>query len=280
MEIQIPLVIFTSFLAWAAGIFGTQCILALQKRGGAVQLPALICSAAVLVVGGIAVVFHLTHPFNLFNGFGHITSGITQELIAIVLLAVAMVLFFLMLRRSEDNTVPQWLAVVGIVLVLVLIVAMGHSYMMPSLPAWDTVLQLLSLLGAACVMGPATVAFIGAARGIEIEGIGLLAVIGAAVNAMEASSATFQSFQYYFDPTHPNVAMANPANVSLFTGDSLAALVVAVIALVVALVGALLGKKQGAWKVWGAVVAIAGLVCAVALRIMMYTMGETLFMLY
>ena len=272
MEIQIPLVIFTSFLAWAAGIFGTQCILALQKRGGAVQLPALICSAAVLVVGGIAVVFHLTHPFNLFNGFGHITSGITQELIAIVLLAVAMVLFFLMLRRSEDNTVPQWLAVVGIVLVLVLIVAMGHSYMMPSLPAWDTVLQLLSLLGAACVMGPATVAFIGAA---------VNAVLSAAyMFAMEASSATFQSFQYYFDPTHPNVAMANPANVSLFTGDSLAALVVAVIALVVALVGALLGKKQGAWKVWGAVVAIAGLVCAVALRIMMYTMGETLFMLY
>jgi anaerobic dimethyl sulfoxide reductase subunit C (anchor subunit) len=32
--------------------------------------------------------------------------------------------------------------------------------------------------------------------------------------------------------------------------------------------------------VWGAVVAIAGLVCAIALRIMMYTMGETLFMLY
>ena len=150
-------------------------------------------------------------------------------------------------------------------------------------------LQLLSLLGAACVMGPATVAFIGAVKGVEIEGIGLLTVIGAAVNAvlsaaymfaMEASRATFQSFQYYFDPTHPNVAMANPANVSLFTGDSLAALVVAIIALVVALVGALLGKKQGAWKVWGAVVAIAGLVCAVALRIMMYTMGETLFMLY
>ncbi len=115
MEIQIPLVIFTSFLAWAAGVFGTQCILALQKRGGAVQLPALIFSVVVLAVGGIAVVFHLTHPFNLFNGFGHLSSGITQELIAIVLLAVAMVLFFLMLRRSEDNTVPQWLAVVGIV---------------------------------------------------------------------------------------------------------------------------------------------------------------------
>ena len=289
MELQWPLILFTTLLAWAAGVFGAQCLYALRGQGTRAQMPALITSAALLVVGGIAVFFHLEHWERIFNGFGHLTSGITQELIAIVLLAVAMVLFFLMLRRSEDNTVPQWLAVVGIVLVLVLIVAMGHSYMMPSLPAWDTVLQLLSLLGAACVMGPATVAFIGAARGIEIEGIGLLAVIGAAVNAvlsaaymfaMEASSATFQSFQYYFDPTHPNVAMANPANVSLFTGDSLAALVVAVIALVVALVGALLGKKQGAWKVWGAVVAIAGLVCAVALRIMMYTMGETLFMLY
>ena len=67
MEIQIPLVIFTSFLAWAAGIFGTQCILALQKRGGAVQLPALICSAVVLVVGGIAVNVFFTFPYWTFN---------------------------------------------------------------------------------------------------------------------------------------------------------------------------------------------------------------------
>ncbi len=289
MEIQIPLVIFTSFLAWAAGIFGTQCVLALKKQGGEVQLPALITSVVLLAVGGIAVVFHLTHPFNLFNGFGHITSGITQELIAIVLLAVAMVLFFLMLRRSGDKTVSQWLAVVGIVLVLVLIFAMGHSYMMASLPAWDTVLQMLSLLGAACVMGPATVAFIASLRGVDIKGIGLMTIIGTAVNAvlsaaymfaMEASSASFQSFAYYFDPTHPNHAIASADNVSLFTGDSTTALVVAVIAIVVTFVGAFVGKKQGDWKVWGAVVAIAGLVCAVALRVMMYTMGETLFMLY
>lgn len=289
MEIQIPLVIFTSFLAWAAGIFGTQCILALKKQGGAVQMPALITAVVLLAVGGIAVVFHLTHPFNLFNGFGHLTSGITQELIAIVLLAVAMVLFFLMLRRSGDNTVPQWLAIVGLVLVLVLIFAMGHSYMMPSLPAWDSVLQLLSLLGAACAMGPATVAFIGAVRHEELPNIGLLAVIGAAVNAvlsaaflfaMEASSATFQSFAYYFDPTHPNVPMASPESVSIFTGDSLTAFVVTAVALVVALAGALIGKKGNDWKVWGVVVALAGLACAVALRILMYTMGETLFMLY
>ena len=289
MEMQWPLILFTLFMAWSAGVFGASAVLSLAGTGRRVQMPALITSVVLLIVGGVAVFFHLEHWDRIFNGFGNPTSGITQELVAIVVMAVVMVLFFLMLRRSEDSTVPQWLAVVGIVAVLVLIVAMGHSYMMPSLPAWDTVLQLLSLLGGACIMGPATVAFIGVVRGEDIPGIGLLVVIGAAVNAvlsaaymfaMESSSATFQSFQYYFDPTHPNVAMANPANVSLFTGDSLTALVIAVIALVVALVGALVGKKQGAWKVWGAVVAIAGLVCAVALRVMMYTMGETLFMLY
>lgn len=289
MEIQIPLVIFTSFLAWSAGIFATQCLLALRKQGGAIQLPALIVSVVVLAVGGIAVVFHLTHPFNLFNGFGHITSGITQELIAIVLLAVVMVLFFLMLRRSEDNSVPAWLAVAGIVLSVVLIIAMGHSYMMPSLPAWDTVLQLLSLFGAACVLGPATVAFIAAIKGVQIEGIGTLAIIGVVVNAvltaaylfaMEASSATFQSFAYYFDPTHPNKPMASPESVSLFAGDSLAALAVAVVAIVATVGAVLIGKKQGDWKVWGAVIVVAGLACAFALRIAMYAMGETLFMLY
>ena len=293
MEIQMARsILFTSFLAWAGGHLRHP----VHPRAAASAAVRCSCrrSSARLWCSWWAALpscFHLTAPVAACStGSGTSPRASPMELIvAIVLLAVVMVLFFLMLRRSEDDTVPQWLAVVGIVVVLVLIVAMGHSYMMPSLPAWDTVLQLLSLLGAACVMGPATVAFIGAVKGVEIEGIGLLTVIGAAVNAvlsaaymfaMEASSATFQSFQYYFDPTHPNVAMANPANVSLFTGDSLAALVVAIIALVVALVGALLGKKQGAWKVWGAVVAIAGLVCAVALRIMMYTMGETLFMLY
>lgn len=289
MEIQIPLVIFTSFLAWAAGIFGTQCVLALRKQAGPVQLPALITAVVVLAVGGIAVVFHLTHPFNLFNGFGHITSGITQELIAIVVLAVVMVLFFLMLRRSGDDTVPQWLAVVGIVVDLVLIFAMGHSYMMPSMPAWNTPLQLLSLLGAALVTGPATVAFIAAVKGVEVKGVGVLCVVGAAANAvlsaaylfaMQASASTFQSFSYYFDPTHPNVPMASPESVSVLSADSAAFLAVVVAAIVVSLVGAFVGKQKGNWKLWGAVIVVAGLASAIALRVIMYVMGSTLFMVY
>ena len=117
MELQWPLILFTTLLAWAAGVFGAQCLYALRGQGTRAQMPALITSAVLLVVGGIAVFFHLEHWERIFNGFGHLTSGITQELIAIVVLAVVMVVYFVYLRRGGDEAkVPAWLAAVGLVL--------------------------------------------------------------------------------------------------------------------------------------------------------------------
>ena len=290
MEIQTPLVIFTTFLAWSIGIFGTQCILALKKKAGEIQKLCLLVAFVILVVGGIAVVFHLTHPGHIFNGFGHLSSGITQELIGIVLMVVIMVIFFLMLRRSEDNTVPAWVAIVGLVVCVILVVAMGHSYMMESRPAWNNILQLLSLLGAAFILGPATVAVVAAIKKVEIPEIGLYNVIGTIVNAvltcgfllsMNAASSTFESFAYYFDPTHPNFPIKSGADVSLFSGDALTCTVLIIIAVVVSIIAAFVGKKQGnKWLTWGSIIVVCGLVCAIALRCVMYLMGATLFMLY
>ena len=161
MELQWPLILFTTLLAWAAGLFAAQCVWALRGKGARAQMPALITSAVLLVVGGIAVFFHLEHWERIFNGFGHMTSGITQELIAIVVLAVVMVVYFVYLRRGGDEAkVPTWLSIVGIVVAAILVIVMGHSYMMASLPAWDSLLQIASLLGAACGFGPATMALI------------------------------------------------------------------------------------------------------------------------
>lgn len=290
MEIQIPLVIFTTFLAWSVGTFSTQCILALKKKGGEIHLTTLIVSLVIMVIGGIAVVFHLQHWERIFNGFGHITSGITQELIGMVLVVIAMVLFFLMLRRSDDKTVPAWVAILGILFSLVLMVAAGHSYMMASRPAWNSILQLLSLVGAAFVLGPATVAIIAALKKVEIPELGLYNVIGSLVNAvcvggfliaMNAASSTFQSFSYYFDPTHPNYALKSGSDVALFSGDCATATILCLIGLVVAVIAAFIGKKQGnKWLTWGSIILVAGLVCTIALRVAMYVMGATLFMLY
>ena len=290
MEIQIPLVLFTSFLAWSVGIFGTQCVLALKKLGGKIQLASLIASVIALVVGGICVVFHLTHPFHIFNGFGHLTSGITQELIAIVIFAVVIVLYFLMLRRSDDDSVPKWLAIVGLVVCALMIIAMGHSYMMASKPTWNSIFQLLSLLGAACVLGPATVAIIAQVRKVELPQINLYVLVGVIVNivltaafmiAMQAGAGSLESFAYYFDPPHPNHPLMSPADVSLFASDCVAAAVLVIVGLIVSLIGALMAKRdKGPAMAWYGLTVVGGLVCVIALRVSMYIMGATLFMIY
>ena len=70
MELQWPLIVFTTLVAWSAGLFGTQALMAAFGVGKKAQVPAWIASAVLLAVGGIAVFFHLEHWERIFNGFG------------------------------------------------------------------------------------------------------------------------------------------------------------------------------------------------------------------
>ena len=115
-------------------------------------MPAFVVSVVLLAIGGMAVFFHLQHWERIFNGFGHITSGITQELILVVVVLLCMVLTFAFARKRTGN-LPRGLCTVNIVAAAALVLVMGHSYMMPARPAWDSVLQVLSLVGNACVLG-------------------------------------------------------------------------------------------------------------------------------
>ena len=76
-------------------------------------MPAWIAAAVLLAAGGIAVFFHLEHWERIFNGFGHLTSGITQELIAIVVLAVVAVAYLVYLRRPSDGAQRAGVAVLA-----------------------------------------------------------------------------------------------------------------------------------------------------------------------
>ena len=76
MELQWPLILFTTLVAWSAGTFGTQGILALRGGARRSQAALVVVSAALLALSGIAVFFHLEHWERIFNGFGHLSSGI------------------------------------------------------------------------------------------------------------------------------------------------------------------------------------------------------------
>ena len=299
MELQWPLILFTTLVAWSAGLFGTQALMAVFGVGKRAQVPAWVASAVLLAAGGIAVFFHLEHWERIFNGFGHLTSGITQELIAIVVLAVVAVAYLVLMRKSDDGaSVPKWLAWVAVSLSVVLVAVMAHSYTMAARPAWDSVLWILYVLGNACVLGPATFLLVLAAGGPGDQPAdraadagapaGRTALAGAALNALAAlafaiflqlSAGSFADVGLYFDPTHPTKAMADAAATVASQAPLLWLGAVAVGAFV-PLAAAFMGRRTGSWKLWAPAAIIAALVGAVCMRVAFYNLGLSVFMFY
>ncbi len=285
MELQWPLILFTTFVAWCAGTFSAQAYLALRGKGEKIQLAAWITSAVLLVIGGVAVFMHLEHWERIFNGFGHITSGITQELIAIVVLAVVAIIYFVMMKRNEGK-VPAWLAVCAILISVILVVVMGHSYMMEARPAWNNVLWVCSLIGAACILGPATVAIIAQIKGDEeaVAALGMPAIIGAVVNAvctfaalLTCNAAQGTAFPtWYYDLTLPMKDITATAP-GAFGNGALSILGVVIIGCICPIVCAILGKKSGNWKVWGSAAVVCAIVGAICLRAVFYLNGVSVF---
>ena len=295
MELQWPLILFTTLVAWSCGVFGMQGALALKGEGKEVQLPALITSVVLLVVSGIAVFFHLQHWERIFNGFGHITSGITQELIAIVVFVVVAVAYFAFLRKSEDGgMVPRWLAVAAIAISAVLALVCAHSYLMAARPAWDTFVWPLVELGEACALGPLTVMAMLALKGGASRLGGLAAVVGTVANAVlavallavwQASGFSFADVGYHFDPTTPTSPLVDAAAETNVLAGDLAPLVwlgVVVVGALAPVACAVLANRKGgkSWLALGA----AGVVCALAgcvcLRVVFYELGLSVFMFY
>ncbi|QOS69933.1 hypothetical protein GS424_003065 [Eggerthella guodeyinii] len=301
MELQWPLILFTTLVAWSAGLFGTQALMAVFGVGKRAQVPAWVCSAVLLAAGGIAVFFHLEHWERIFNGFGHLTSGITQELIAIVVLAVAAVAYLVLMRKSDDGaSVPKWLAWLSVALSVVLVAVMAHSYTMAARPAWDSVLWILYVLGNACVLGPATFALLSALAAGGPAGqpaeraagagapAGLAALAGAALNALatlafaaflQLSAGSFADVGLYFDPTHPTKAMADAA-ATVGSQAPLLWLGALAVGAIVPLAAAFMGRRTGNWRLWAPVAIAAALVGAVCMRVVFYNLGLSVFMFY
>ena len=299
MELQWPLILFTTLVAWSAGLFGTQALMAVFGVGKRAQVPAWVASAVLLAAGGIAVFFHLEHWERIFNGFGHLTSGITQELIAIVVLAVVAVAYLVLMRKSDDGaSVPKWLAWVAVALSVVLVAVMAHSYTMAARPAWDSVLWILYVLGNACVLGPATFLLVLAAGGPGDQPAdraadagapaGRTALAGAAINALatlafaaflQLSAGSFADVGLYFDPTHPTKAMADAA-ATVASQAPLLWLGAVAVGAIVPLAAAFMGRRTGNWKLWVPVAIAAALVGAVCMRVVFYNLGLSVFMFY
>lgn len=300
MELQWPLMIFTLFVCLGAGIFAYQGLLAFLGKGEKIQFPALLASLASIVIGGLGSFLHLEHWTRIFNGFGHLTSGITQELIGIVVFVVVLVIYFIMMKRSDDgNTPPKWCGIVAIVASLALVFVMGHSYNMAARPIWDTLLLPIYYITNAAFFG--SLALIVLVDALKITDgsrkiLATCALVGGVVQALAtaayaaviaSASTSYSDVGFYFDPTQPTKEMVDAGNAlgSIFTGSEalLFWLGVVIVGLVLPLILAFLIRKAETTKstlVLGVIAVIAALAGGMCLRAIFYILGFSVFLFY
>lgn len=298
MELQWPLILFTFFLCLAGGILFAQGVLTVAGKGKKTQLISLVAALVALVVGGLSVFMHLQHWERIFNGFGHITSGITLEMIGCIVFAVVLVVYFLMMRRAEDGMAPKWCGVAAIVVGLALPIVTGMSYLMPSLPVWNTPFLPVYYLCNTILMGGLSLAIIGGITGADdvkdlalkmtmIAGVAQVIVVIAYAVSISMMGGVYSDITYYFDPTLPDVGMTNTDAVvgSILLGSQalvfwLGTVIVGGIAPVVI---AFLAKKIDDMNKL-ALYAGTGMVCAIVggicWRCILYVVAVSIFALY
>ncbi len=289
MATQWPLVLFTFFICLSCGIFAVLAYLSLKGKGEAIQLPGSIAVLVTLAIGGIAVFFHLQHWERIFNGFGHITSGITHELIGCVVIGVLVVIWIVLLRTNRPIT--KGLAWVTIICAAAMVAVTGHSYMMPSRPAWGIDL-VVYYLAEACLLGSVGVWAIAAwkkdedaiAMSIDFTFVSsILQLVGIAFYVICTAFSKVTNYAYYADPTRITTTPVHVDSLlgEMVSGSGAAMFWVSVVLAIAALVCAMMAKKNADKKAtFMIVVAAAALVAGITFRVLFYNLGYSLFMLY
>ena len=302
MEMEWPLILFTFFVCLASGILLAQGVLVVLGKGKQMQLASLVSSLVALAVGGISVFFHLQHWERIFNGFGHITSGITLEFIGCVVFFVGRVVYFLMMRRAEDGMAPKWCGVLAIVMGVAMPAITGDSYLMEAIPVWDTfLLPVYYVLNAVFFGGLAALVIAAVTKCDDANDMALWLAIGGGIATavivvayavfINSLGGVYSDITYYFDPTLPDSSMIDVqddfvgtvlagSNAPLFwIGAIIVGIAVPVALAFVARKSLADGKRQQILPLAG-----AGLVCALAggicWRMILYLVAVSIFALY
>lgn len=155
MEVQWSLVLFTVLSGMGAWLFawvGIDEFKGLTKR---IAFPASMVAFGLIVIGGICSMTHLSHPERAIAALGHPAPGIFLEALLLGILAIAIIVYVILMKRAASASARKVIAVIGIVIAIVFTFACGSSYMMSSRPAWDTIALPLGYVGTAAVSGTA-----------------------------------------------------------------------------------------------------------------------------
>jgi DMSO reductase anchor subunit len=270
MSIEWALVFFTLFAGLAVGTFTGVTVTEWRGTESQVRLPGAILTLAALVISGISSVLHLGHPERIFGALGHPTSGIFLEALFMGLFGLLVIFYLMALQRKASDASRKFLATLGVIPATLLAFAVGYTYVMPSRPAWNTMILPLLYLVSAAIMGCFSIAMLrsrtkdaGAAvslRKITMTFLGIQAILTVAYVGHLALAP-------YPDATRSAARILSGDLALLFWAG------LVLIGLLAPMLIMLRAKKAGA--ISGA---SAGLLCVliagIAFRVMMFSLGS------
>jgi len=159
---ELPLVTFTILAQMSVGAFVVLGLIQLlgRKRFGTERIdklsdPALYAIGPLMVLGLIASMFHLGNPMNAMNsilGVGH--SWLSREIFFGATFAVMGAVFaFAQWKRLATAGVRQAFAVVTGLVGIGLVLSMSMVYMLPTVPAWDSIATPISFFTTTLILG-------------------------------------------------------------------------------------------------------------------------------
>ena len=264
MEIQWSLVLFSAIASAGAWLFTAAMAQALLKKGEMPNLLECIVAAALLGIGGVASVTHLSHVERIFEALNRPTSGIFVEA-ALIGILIALIVVYCILLVRKSGKVPM--TAVGTVTALIGILfgyMCGHSYLMEAREAWMTQALPISYCLSTAITGAGLNMLLKTVKKKGDAAIGFAGLLTLVLSVLAlAACAWFFAYAsaFFADAEEGAVAMT-------------------VLTLVTAGLGLLAGVI--AWRkptlgLSGACVAVvAGAVCSIAMRCGMWLVGSPL----
>lgn len=152
MEIQWPLALFTLLTSMGGCLFLFVGINEFTRKSSVSGFVPAIVALVLAVIGGLCSVAHLAHVDRMLNALSHPTSGIFVEAVLIGLLAVAVIVYLVCVKREIAGGIKAS-AVCGMVFGVALSFMAGHSYIMAAIDTWNTMLLPTGYLLTALPMG-------------------------------------------------------------------------------------------------------------------------------
>ena len=152
MEAEIPFVLYLLFGELGAGSFWTAVIA--EYRGVRSEISRRCCITAfiLMILAGISVVMHLTHPEHGIYGLSNLgTSWLSRDTLLILLLGLLTLIYILQSKFGLPGRTP--VGFIGALVGLVFVISTGMAHVLPARPAWNTFLIPLMDVVSAAVLG-------------------------------------------------------------------------------------------------------------------------------